>query len=152
MLAMVQTCRKGQATTTKKEVKKFRTTFSKLRLDEGSDNTIKLFTKTALKPPGRSHRGRDFQKASKKNYTGLQQGTKLSLAANLVPNSVCPVLSFPERFEPITAAAMCTVAINVLKPGAFNPESEYFVHLFNKIMSCAVYKWVLKSQLLDSGN
>jgi hypothetical protein len=29
MLAMVQTCRKGQATTTKKEVK-FRTTFSKL--------------------------------------------------------------------------------------------------------------------------
>jgi len=27
---------------------------------------------------------------------------------------------FPERFQPITAAAMCTVAINFLEPGAFN--------------------------------
>ncbi len=72
---------------------------------------------------------------------------KLSLAANLVLNWVCPVLSFPERFQPITAAAMCTVAINVLKPGAFNPESEYFIPLFNKIMSCAVYKWVLNFPL-----
>jgi hypothetical protein len=70
---------------------------------------------------------------------------KLSLAANLVLNEVCPVLSFPEHFQPITAAAMCTVAINVLKPGAFNPESEYFIPLINKIMSCAAYKWVLKS-------
>jgi hypothetical protein len=73
MLAMVQTCRKGQATTTKKEVKKFRTTFSKLRLDEGSDNTIKLFTKTALKPPGRSHRGRDFKKQAKKTTLGFNR-------------------------------------------------------------------------------
>ncbi len=80
-----------------------------------------------------------------KGYTGLQQGMKLSLAANFVLNWVWPVLSFPERFQPITAAAMCTVAINVLKPGAFNTESEYFIPLFNKIMSCPVYKWVLKS-------
>jgi hypothetical protein len=48
-------------------------------------------------------------------------------------NSVCPVLSFPERFQPIAAAAMCSVAINVLEPGAFNPESYYFIPLFNKI-------------------
>jgi len=32
-----------------------------------------------------------------------------------------------------TAAAMCTVAINVLEPRAFNPESQYFIPLFNKI-------------------
>jgi hypothetical protein len=25
------------------------------------------------------------------------------------------------------------VAINVLEPGAFNPESQYFIPLFNKI-------------------
>ncbi len=34
---------------------------------------------------------------------------------------------FPERFQPITAAAMCTVAINVLEPGAFNADSQYFI-------------------------
>jgi hypothetical protein len=28
---------------------------------------------------------------------------------------------------------MCTVAINVLAPRAFNPESQYFIPLFNKI-------------------
>jgi hypothetical protein len=28
---------------------------------------------------------------------------------------------------------MCTVVINVLEPGAFNPESQYFIALFNKI-------------------
>jgi len=28
---------------------------------------------------------------------------------------------------------MCTVAINVLEPGAFNPEFQYFIPLFNKI-------------------
>jgi hypothetical protein len=33
------------------------------------------------------------------------------------------VLSFLERLQPITAA-MCTVVINVLEPGAFNPESQ----------------------------
>jgi hypothetical protein len=55
---------------------------------------------------------------------------KLSLVANLVLNWVCPVLSFPERFQPITAAAMCTVTINVLEPGAFNLESQYLIPLF----------------------
>jgi hypothetical protein len=28
---------------------------------------------------------------------------------------------------------MCTVAINVLEPGAFNADSQYFIPLFNKI-------------------
>jgi len=40
---------------------------------------------------------------------------------------------FPERFQPITAAAMCTIPINVLEPGAYNAESQYFIPLFNKI-------------------
>jgi hypothetical protein len=53
-------------------------------------------------------------------------GMKLSLAANLVLNWVCPVLFFPERFQRI-AAAMCTVAINVLEPGAFNAETPYSI-------------------------
>jgi hypothetical protein len=57
---------------------------------------------------------------------------KLSLTANLVLNSVCPVLSFPERFQPITAA-MCAGAITVVEPGAFNAKSEYFKLLFDKI-------------------
>jgi hypothetical protein len=29
---------------------------------------------------------------------------------------------------------MCTVASNVLAPHAFNPESQYFIPLFNKIL------------------
>jgi hypothetical protein len=74
-----------------------------------------------------------FRKTGKINYTGLQRGMKLSLAANLVLNWVCPVLSFPELLQPITAAAMCTVVIDVLEAGAFNPESQYFIPLFNKI-------------------
>jgi hypothetical protein len=32
-----------------------------------------------------------------------------------------------ERLQPITAAATCTVAMNVLEPGAFNAESQYFI-------------------------
>jgi hypothetical protein len=66
-------------------------------------------------------------------YTGLQGGMKLSLAANVVLNWVCPVLSFPECFQPSTAPAMYIVAINVFAPRAFNPESQYFIPLFNKI-------------------
>ncbi len=59
---------------------------------------------------------------------------KLSLAANLVLNWVFPVLAFPECLQPITAAAaLCTVAINVLVPRAFNPKTQYFISLFNKI-------------------
>ncbi len=58
---------------------------------------------------------------------------KLSLAANLVVNWVCRVLSFPECIQPVTAAALCTVAINVLVPRAFNLESQYFIPWFNKI-------------------
>jgi len=60
-------------------------------------------------------------------------GMKLNLAANLVLNWVCPVLSFRERFQLITAAAMCAVAINVLERSAFNAESQYFIPLFNRI-------------------
>ncbi len=50
----------------------------------------------------------------------------------MVLNSVCTVLSFLERLQAITAAAMCAVTINVLEPGAFNAESQYFIPLFNK--------------------
>ncbi len=42
------------------------------------------------------------------------------------------VLSFPERFQSIPAAALCTVAMNVLEPCAFNAEFQYFIPLFNK--------------------
>jgi hypothetical protein len=80
------------------------------------------------------HIGDEISKnRGKKKYTGLQRGMKLSLVANLVLNWVFPVLSFPALFQPITAAAMCTVAINVLEPGAFNLESQYFIPLFTKI-------------------
>ncbi len=78
------------------------------------------------------HIGHEISKNRKRKYTGLQRGMKLSLAANLMLNWVCSVLSFPERFQPITTAAMCTIAINLLEPGAFNAESQYFIPLFNK--------------------
>jgi len=59
------------------------------------------------------HIGDDISKNRKKNYTGLQRGIKIQFKSNLVLNSVCPVLSFLERFQPITAT-MCAVAIIVL--------------------------------------
>ncbi len=52
---------------------------------------------------------------------------KLSLPANLVLNLSLACPFFPERFQPITAAAMCTV----LEPGAFNAEFQYFIPLFH---------------------
>jgi hypothetical protein len=47
-----------------------------------------------------------FQKTGKKSTLGFNGGMKLSLEANLVLTWVCPVLSFPELLQPITAAAM----------------------------------------------
>jgi hypothetical protein len=58
---------------------------------------------------------------------------KLSLPPNLGLNWVYPLLSFPERFQPSTAVAMYKLAINVLELDAINPESQYFIPLFNKI-------------------
>jgi hypothetical protein len=93
----------------------------------------------APEPPVSSHRGWDFKKQGKKRYTGLQLGMELSLAANLVLNWVCPVIYFPERLQTITAA-MCHVFINVLEPSPFDPESQYFIPLFNKI------SWLCRQQ------
>jgi len=72
-------------------------------------------------------------KNKEKKYIGLQRGMKLSLTTNLVLNCVCFVHFFLERFQPIIASAMCTVAINVLEPSAFNLEFQYFIPLFNNI-------------------
>jgi hypothetical protein len=58
---------------------------------------------------------------------------KLNLVTNLVLKFVCSVLSFPECFQPIIVAVICTVAINVPELGAFKAESQYFIPLFNKI-------------------
>jgi hypothetical protein len=69
---MMQTCRKGEATTRKKEVNIPNNLF-KARLDEGSDNTIKLFAKTALTLPGWSHGERDFKKQEKKSIVGFNR-------------------------------------------------------------------------------
>jgi hypothetical protein len=68
-----------------------------------------------------------------KKYIGLQEGMKLSLTTNLVLNCVCLVLSFLEHFQPIIAYVMWTIALNVLKPSAFNFEFQYFIPLFNNI-------------------
>jgi hypothetical protein len=40
---------------------------------------------------------------------------------------------FSSTHSTIAAAAMCTVALNVLEPGAFNAERKIFKPLFNKI-------------------
>jgi hypothetical protein len=70
---------------------------------------------------------------------------KLRFAANLVLNWVCSLLSFPELFQPMAAAAICTVAINVLEPGAFNAESQY-PHLikFMTLRRAAKRGWSIK--------
>jgi len=97
--------------------------------------TLKLSVKSekmAPEPPIWSHRGWDFKEQWKKVHrasTGHQTqfsskfGAKLSLP--------CPFV--PERLHPITAAAMCPIAINVLEPCAFHPESQCFIPLINKI-------------------
>jgi len=97
------------------------------------NKVIRKVRKTQHRNPLFGHIGDEISKNRKKKYTGLERGMKLSLAAKLVLNWVCPVLSFPERLQPITAAAMCTVTVNVLEPGAFNPEFQYFIPSFNKI-------------------
>jgi len=58
--------------------------------------------------------------------------TPNSLQSNLLYECNSFHVTF-STFQPITAAAMCTVSINVLEPHAFNSESQYFIPLFNKI-------------------
>jgi hypothetical protein len=53
---------------------------------------------------------------------------KLRLPPNLV--SLC---FFLDSLQPITAVAGCTAIINILEPGAFYPEFQHFISIFNKI-------------------
>jgi hypothetical protein len=62
----------------------------------------------------------------------FKRAKKGTLSFNGALNSVCTVLSFPKRLQPITVA-VCTVTINVLTPRAFNPESQYFIPLFHDL-------------------
>jgi hypothetical protein len=78
-------------------------------------------------------RGWDVKKHQKKKNIGLQQGMKFNLVTILVLNWVCPILSFPKCLQPITISNTRTLAINVFKLGPFNPKSQYFTPLFNKI-------------------
>ncbi len=74
---------------------------------------------------------RDRKKQEKKVHrtsTGYETQFRSKFGAKL--SLPCPF--FPERLRPITAV-MCTVAINVLEPCAFNPESQYFIPLFDKL-------------------
>ncbi len=82
--------------------------------------------------------GDAISKNKKKKYIGLQQGMILGLTVDLVLNLICHVLSFLECFQPISIVIMCIVAINVLKLGSFNHESQYFIPLFNKISRLCV--------------
>jgi len=74
-----------------------------------------------------------FKKQEKKVHwvsTGHETQFRNKFGAQL--SLPCPC--FTERIQPITAAAaMFAVAVNVLKPRACNPESQYFIPLFNKI-------------------
>jgi hypothetical protein len=77
---------------------------------------------------------KNIEKKSTLGLNGAQEGLKLRLGPHLLLIWVRPVgFFFPERLQPITAAAMCTISINALQPFAFNPESEHFIPLFNKI-------------------
>jgi hypothetical protein len=97
-------------------------------------NILKLSVKSGKRrqanPPISSHRGREFKNRKKKQstYTGLQQGMKLSAKLSLP----CPLFSRTLSTNHC-CIPMCTVATNVLKPGAFTPESQYFIPWFNKI-------------------
>ncbi len=61
------------------------------------NKVIRKIAKRRHRTPLWSYRD-EISKNRGKKYTGLQRGMKLSLAANLVLNWVCPLLSFPERF------------------------------------------------------
>jgi hypothetical protein len=83
-------------------------------------NILKLCVKSGNDGTGTprwSHSGWDFKKQGKRvHWTSTGHETQFS-------TWVCTVLSFPERLQPITAAPMCTVIINVLVLRAFNPWS-----------------------------
>jgi len=83
-------------------------------------------------PPVWSRRGWDFRKQGRKVHWALR-GHETQFSSTFDAKLSLPYHSFPERLQPITAPAMCTVTLNVLAPPAFNPESLYFIPLFNKI-------------------
>jgi len=75
-----------------------------------------------------------IQKTRKKNVHWASRGHETQFSSKFgAETEFAPVLSFSELLQPITAAAMCTVTINVPELGAFSPESQYFIPRFNKI-------------------
>jgi hypothetical protein len=85
-----------------------------------------------LNPPVWSHRGWDFRKQGKNVHwvsTAHQTPFRSKFGAQL--GLACPFFYWTLS----TNHCFCYAcwAINVLKPGAFNPESQYFIPLFNKI-------------------
>jgi hypothetical protein len=66
------------------------------------------------------------------NTLGLRgHETEFSTKFGAKLSSPCPF--FPPWTPSSNHWCICTVAINVLEPPAFNPESQYFKPLFNKI-------------------
>jgi len=62
-------------------------------------------------------------------------GIKLSLVLNKFGAKLslpCPFFFLNAFNRSLLLLCVHTVAINVLEPGAFNPESQYFIPLFNK--------------------
>jgi hypothetical protein len=80
------------------------------------------------------HIGDEILRKQEKEVHWVSTGHETRFRNNFGAQLSLPCLSFTEPIQPIpAAAAMCAVAINVLKPRAFNPESQYFIPLFNKI-------------------
>jgi hypothetical protein len=85
----------------------------KLSIKTGKDGTG---------PPLFGHIGDEISKTgNKKQYTGLQRGTKLQFSSKLVVlNWVCPLLSFLNAFN--QSLLLC-----VLERRAFHPDSQYLI-------------------------
>jgi hypothetical protein len=85
-----------------------------------------------LHPPVWSHRGWDFKTQGEKVHwvsTGHQTPFRSKFGAQL--GLACPF--FYWTLSTNHCCCYACWAINVLKPRAFNPESQYFIPLFNKI-------------------
>jgi hypothetical protein len=119
---------------------------------EGSSTYLIQHTKVIRKVRKRRHRNPPFghigdeisKKQVEKNvhlgFNGVWNEPQFSPKFGAKLSSSCTFFP-PERLQSITDAAMCTtVAINDFEPRAFNPESQNFIPLFNKISLLCGYR------------
>ncbi len=91
------------------------------------------------------HIGDKISKNRNKKYTGLRGKHETQFSSKFGAKLSLPYPFFSWTPSSKHCCSTCAVGINVLERGAFNPESQYFIPLFNKILQTTIKRgWNIK--------